>query len=131
MAKKRSVDKPEVRELGNKARTGRVVSEYMRGIASERTECIRNPVTGKKELVSKAEALARLVWEKALGKVWDDEAKQFVTDKPSITHLKLLLERCEGKAGSAGEIDDGKLSVPDKISEINRKRMNSMAGGEE
>jgi hypothetical protein len=59
MAKKPSRENKKLTELGQIGRSGRLISQYIRGIGTEKTELILNPVTGKSEVVSKGEALAR------------------------------------------------------------------------
>jgi len=127
--KKKSADKPDVRQLGQKSRAGRMMSEFLRAIGSETTETIRHPITGKRELVTKAEAVARKIWEKALGREWDWDEKKYIETEVSLSWMKLLLERVEGKAG--GEEASNDTAVVDRISDINRDRLNALAEGDE
>jgi hypothetical protein len=127
---KTPIENPELLELGKKSRSGRIVSDYIRAIGSEKTEMVRDPDTGKTKIVSKAEAVARRIWEKAMGLTWNEETDLFDQGEISLDWMKVLLERAEGKAGVSGEsVDTGKPTAADKVSEINKRRMNAMAEG--
>lgn len=127
----------DLMELGKKSRAGRVLSDYLRGIATERTETIIDPITCKAVIVSKAEALARKMWDRAMGRriKEDPESGQVVITEGEIDLdcAKFLLERIEGKVGVSGDAQDtGKPTAAEKVSEINKRRMNMMAeGGDE
>lgn len=121
-------------ELGKRSRAGRVLSEYLRGIATEKTETVINPVTCKSEIVSKAEALARKLWDRAMGRRMREnpETGQVVILEGEIDLdcAKLLLDRIEGKTGvDQNSTQDNKPTAAEKVSEINRKRMNRIAEG--
>jgi hypothetical protein len=136
MSKRKSepVENRQLAELGEKFRAGRVLSEYIRGIAAEKTELITDPDTGKTKIVSKGEALARQIWLKALGYEFDHEQDKYVsTGMPSLAWIKLIMDRVEGKSGVQSEdLNDGRPSVVDRVSDMNKERLNAMAsGGEE
>lgn len=132
----REKEKTDLMELGKKSRAGRVLSEYLRGIATEKTETIINPFTCKQEIVSKAEFLARKLWDKALGRIMRENP---ATGQLEITEgdinldcVKLLLERIEGKTGiNADAVDAGKPTTAEKVSEMNKRRLNKIAEGGE
>jgi hypothetical protein len=111
-------------ELGQKQRSGRMLSEYVRAIGSECTEVILDdgPAPGPPRLVSKAEAMARHIWRKALPHIGDDGSRQ----EPDLDYIKIILDRSDGKPGTQGkeEDDGGKESVPDRISRMNADRLN-------
>lgn len=125
----RKSKKGSLRELGEKHRSGRAFSEYLRGIGTEATELVTNPDTGKTIVVTKAEALARRVWLAALGQEWDDISGQLIdTGKTNIAWVKLLLERLEGKPGTDDTSNNGP-NVADRVSETNKRRINAIADG--
>jgi len=109
-------------ELGSRKRAGMILSEYLRAIAQEMTEVadvVTGPDTVKHKIISKAERLARELWDKALTSA---------DKKERLEYIKLVIERTDGKIGAVGDVaDDRKETIPDKISEINRKRMNDLA----
>lgn len=112
----------ELTELGNKQRAGQLISSYLRAIGTEKTEVATvfiDPDTGKKKIISKAEALAREMWQIVLDENADAELK--------FKYRKLILDRIEGRPGTEDELKDRDISIPDKISEINRAKLNAIA----
>ncbi|UCF13018.1 MAG: hypothetical protein JSW06_01865 [Thermoplasmatales archaeon] len=126
-------------ELGQKQRAGRLLSEYIRAIGDERTEVMDiaiSPDEVKHKIVSKAERLARDIWDKALGKSFTDTDGVDVRPDPKVTleYRKLVIERVEGKVGTGltgADIEHPGRSIPDRISGQNRDRLNRMAQGGE
>lgn len=115
-------------ELGQKQRSGRMLSEYIRAIGSEVSEVILDdgPSPGPPRLVSKAEAMARHIWKKALPHTDDLGVRR----EPELDYVKIILDRTEGKPGVATEDPNenaGKESVPERISRMNADRLNRLA----
>ena len=111
----------ELQQLGSKKRAGRLVSSYLRAIGTEKTEIadvFTDPDTGKKKIISKAEALARDIWKQAL----ENEDADL-----RLKYRKLVLDRVEGKPGTEEELKDDDISLPDRISDINCKKLNAIA----
>lgn len=113
----------QLEQIGQKCRAERMVSEYIRAVGLEQTEVttvFTDPDTGKTRFVTKAEMLARDIWNKALE--GDDE-------KLKLEYRKLLLNRIEGRPGAIiGETGAKQRNIPDKISEIGKNRLNQMVG---
>jgi len=109
-------------ELGQKRRAGRLLSSYLRAIADERTEVVDIAVGPDKvehRVISKAEALARDMWHQAM--VCSDA-------KLKLDYRKLVLERTEGKPSAGNDNEEKKKDgVPERISEINKNRVNAIA----
>jgi len=108
-------------ELGQKQRAGQLISSYLRAIGTEITEelvIFTDPDTGKRKLISKAEALARDIWK---------EASDGDDPKLKLEYRKMLLDRIEGKPGIDEEPKGKHTSIPDQISEINRDKLNAIA----
>lgn len=130
---KNSKENKNMIELGSKARAGRLLSNYLRAIADERTEIAdveTSPDTVEHKIISKAEAIARDMFRMAMGKGWTDPATGIAVipdSKIVLEYRKLILERIEGKAGSGEETDPERDRIPEKISEISRKRANVLA----
>ena len=131
MAKKKAgqPENKDMLELGQKARAGRLLSEYIRAIGCE-TDQVVDPDTpkgcapGMPRMVSKAEALARHIWSRALPRTDDDGNKH----EPDLNYIRIVLERAEGKAGTvAEEKSDTRESVPDRVARMNVERLNRMA----
>jgi len=131
MAKKKAgqPENKDMLELGQKARAGRLLSEYIRAIGCE-TDQVVDPDTpkgcapGMPRMVSKAEALAYHIWRKALPHTDDDGNKH----EPDLNYIRIVLERAEGKAGTvAEEKSDTRESVPDRISRLGAERINKIS----
>jgi hypothetical protein len=132
MAKKKQQpeENKDLLQLGQKSRSGRLLSEYIRAIGCECDQVIQ-PDTPKgcepamPRMVSKAEALARHIWSKALPHV-DDEGNRH---EPDLSYIRIVLERAEGKAGVVAEEkqDTGRETVPERVSRMNVERLNRMA----
>ena len=123
MAKNNKENK-DLLEVGQKARAGRLFSEYLRAIGTERTEVatvFTDPDTGEKRIISKAEMLMRYVWSQALE---EPDAKT------RLEYIKFIIDRCEGKPSAAGDEGMKRPGVPDKISQVNKNRLNQMVDGE-
>jgi hypothetical protein len=123
MAKK-SKENKKLFELGSKQRAGKLLSEYIRAIGDERTEIMDiavGPDEVKHKIVSKAEKMARDIWE---------EANKGTDDKLKLEYRKLIIDRIEGKAGTGltgADIDHPGRNVPDRVSGVNRDRINKLA----
>jgi len=120
----KSKENKQLTELGQKKRAGRLLSEYIRAIGDEKTEVMdiaTGPDKVKHQIVSKAERLARDIWDKAL----DGE-----DEKVKLEYRKLVIERIEGKAGTGltgADIEHPGRNVPDRVSDLNRDRLNRIA----
>jgi len=130
MAKKKpNPENPDLLERGQKQRAGRLLSEYLRAVAQEVDQVIVEDSMpgcppGMPRLVSKAEALARWLWSRAL--VHKDSVGNPIP--PDLDVVKIVLDRCEGKPGTgADDPADGRETVPDKISRMNAERVNRIA----
>ena len=126
MAKKKPKENKTLLERGKKSRAGMLLSTYLRAIAQEKTETLilKGP-DGKplrRELVSKAEMLARNIWAQAL------DTDPLTDGRLRLEYSKLVLDRIDGKAGTEAD-DTGKkrLSPADRISEMNKERVNRIA----
>lgn len=104
------------------------MSSLFRAVASEVTELVQTKVpgdkTGKMEtlLVSKAEAIVRDIVQKAL------PGEDPVDVKIQLECRKLLLDRIDGRAGTAG--DDSKdrgANIADKVSDVSKGFLNDIA----
>lgn len=116
-------------EHGLKTRAGKLLSSYIRQIAEEVTEMVKDPKTGDDRMATKAEALARLIWKKALG--WTEVST--VNDKlvettyhPDKVLMGLLFDRIEGRAPLTIGEGDEKITVAERVSEQGKKRINEI-----
>lgn len=135
---------------GSKVRAGVIISALFRSIGTEMTERVLIKVpdakSGKMEprFVSKAEAIVRDCYERALPKKLetveiDEETGQAITvvteadPKMQLEYRKIIFDRIAGKAGANDSGKDAGESVPDRVSRLNKDRLNDMAtdGNEE
>lgn len=117
--------KNKMRQVGEAVRANRMVSEYIRCVGDERTEVatiFTDPDTGKKKIISKAEALARDIWKMAM---------ECQDDKMKLEYRKLLLDRIEGRPGAVVESGPLRRDIPDKVSDKGRERLNQMVRGDD
>lgn len=125
MAKK-SKENKQMLELGQKQRAGQLISSYLRAIGTEKTELVDvavGPDKCERRIVSKAEAMARDIFKQAL---------EGADAKMKLEYRKLVLDRIEGRP-DVGQMDEKQKrgSVPDRVSEVNKNRINALAKGKE
>ena len=128
----------EKSEHGKKVIAGKLLSKFIREIASE--ECDDPVIKAKGEeavMVTKAEAMARYLWKVALGyeetvDVCDKQGKKTgirpEVHKPDKWAINLIWDRTEGRAGAA-DLKGGsdKASLHEKVSEQGKKRLAQIA----
>lgn len=106
--------------------TGKELTKHLRTLAME-AETLSDDGT----LITKAEALARALWKKALGfteTVVRDKGPEEVIHTPEAWAIQLIYERLEGKVANAAVDDGGKISAAERVSELSRNRINAYAG---
>ncbi len=130
MAKRKS--KP-MNAHGTKTKAGMLLSKYIKNIADEQTEFIKDE-DGDDRMATKAEALARVIWKHALG--YDEVIRKINTAgaeievkkhiNPNTVYIGMILDRTEGRAPLMADGKDGKLSIPDRVSQEGKNRINSI-----
>lgn len=115
---------------GKLTKAGQLLSQFVRSIALEVTELDKN-ADGEDKMVSKAEALARLMWKRALGyteiKVGDGGIKTEVIHLPDRTMMAMIFDRMEGRAPLMNPDKKDRRTIADKVSEQGKKRSNKIA----
>jgi hypothetical protein len=112
-----------------KVPTGAVLTKYLRALALD-----IETVDDDGDPVTKAAALASLVWKHALGfieveitvKEGGPPDKREVKHGPDWRAIELLYNRIEGKIPLA-VVEDQARSLTDKVSELGKARANSLA----
>jgi len=107
-----------------------MITDFLKKIANEETETVL--VEGEDRMVTKAEALARLMWKMALGfeesKITvNGEVKDFIHN-PDKGMMGAIIDRIEGRAIPTVTTGKGGRTVTDKVSEQGKSRI-SEAGG--
>lgn len=119
---------PKAPAIGDKAHAGRLLSEFLRRIAQEKTELAN--VDGEDILVTKAEKMARNMFKIANGyEEFDPKKNKTVVHKPNAGMIALIFDRMEGRAAPTNLNEDKKRTLPKKVSAENRKRLNDLAQG--
>lgn len=116
---------------GVRTKAGQLLSQFVKRIALEETEFIKDPDGGKDRMVTKAEALVRLIWRRALGyeevKVDDKGGSTTVQHLPDRVYVGMLFDRMEGRAPLMNPDKKGGRTIADRVSEQGTKRLNKMA----
>ena len=112
-----------------KKHAGKILTDAINEIAKEETEFIKSE-DGEDIMVSKAVALARLIWKSALGytvTTIEGITAEEIVHPPSLAHQNILLDRMAGKAAtSEPPKGDKKSKLADKVSEEAVKRINKI-----
>ncbi len=109
---------------GKKTKAGRILTRFLEEIAEEKTELGEDDV-----LITKAEALARLIWKRALGYTeLNVKTNKDEYHAPEHSKIGLIFDRVEGRAATAGEDVKGKIPLSKRVDEVGKKRI-SEAGG--
>lgn len=104
--------------------SGKELTKHLRTLAME-AEGI-NP-SGDTE--TKAEALARLLWKKALGysEVRQTEGgPREVSCPPEAWAIQLVYERLEGKVAQSSPEEAGKITAAERVTDLARSRINGL-----
>jgi len=111
-------------EAGNKKRAGHLISSFIRSVAQEK-------VAGEDTVITRAEALARLLWDMALGrsKVVDVETGEISTEySPPDKHaMDIIMDRMEGRVGTFEDEKKKSETITDRISRKNQVRINKLS----
>lgn len=106
--------------------TGRELTRHLRDLAAEAAT-----VQDTGDIVSNAQALAALLWKKALGykdtQTNRDGVLVEVDHMPESWAIQLIYERLEGKAGPSATEEAGKITAAERVGELHRNRINAMA----
>jgi len=133
-------DTKEKSEHGKKIVAGKLLSKFIKEIASE--ICDDPVIKAKGEeavMLTKAETIARYIWKVALGyeesiDVLDKAGKKTgirpEVHKPDRWAINMIWDRLEGRAGAA-DLKGGsdKASLADRVSALGKKHMNQIAKG--
>lgn len=113
---------------GHATKAGQLLSKWLRQIAEEKTEFAKGEDSnGEDRMVTKAEAIARLIWKKALGysEIAVNSKGVEVTENhpPDRTMINLLLDRIEGRAPMSTDMGKKKRSIADRVGEQGKERI--------
>ena len=109
-----------------KAPTGAILSKYLRMLALD-----IETMNEDGDLVTKAEALAGLVWKYALGfeEQDPDNPEKTLCHRPATWAVDLLYNRIEGKIPLAA-IEEGAHSLTERVTEMGKAKINALSDRE-
>ena len=120
------MNKEKKPDRGHAIKAGQLLSKWLRQIAEEPTELIKNE-DNEFETVTKAEAVARLIWKKALGWVEEETDDKGIVTKiyhaPDRAMISMIFDRIEGRAPVSTDVGKKKRAIADKVSEQGTKRI--------
>ncbi len=116
----------------SQTKAGKLLSKFVRQIAEEETECLLGE-DGSDRMVTKAEALARKMWDAALGKPIieldkDTGEKITLVRRADKGMMALIWDRMEGKSPIAIAESDDALTTAEKVTEQGKARIKSAGG---
>lgn len=102
------------------------LSNHLRAMAAE-----AHDMTADGQVLTRGEALALLLWKKALGyterKVNDDGIEVEVHHEPAAWAQQLIFDRLEGRTPTAIPEDETRVKAADTVSELAKARINAAA----
>lgn len=114
---------------GVRTKAGQLLSQFIKQIALEETEFIKDD-NGNDRMATKAEALARMVWQRALGfteqQIVNGESVD-IKHSPDRVYVGMLWDRMEGRAPLMNPDKKSGRTIADKVSEQGKKRINKIA----
>ena len=117
-------------EHGKKVKAGKLLNQFLREIAQELTEVIKDPETGDDRMGTKAEALVRNMWKMALGYTEQRVVGKDLVDTkyaPDKSMMARIFDRIEGKVPMSVDVGKQKVTAAKRLSAENTKRMNEFA----
>lgn len=118
-------------EKGSKQRAGTLLSSFIRQILQEETTYVNTDAKTDADIkiVTNAEAVARTIIDRALGKFtyYDDKMEVWKTPAPDKSMLELIYDRVEGKVGTFEDEKKKQADIPDKISRVKKQHLNKLA----
>ena len=113
----------------NKNKADKLITQFLEVVGEEETELVRRS-DGEDHIATKAEALARLIWKKALGyteTITGAGGKlQEKAHSPNTAMMHIIFERIEGKVQGDKESPRENMTVADRIGEQGKKAINEV-----
>lgn len=116
--------------MADKRYTAKELTAHLRELAAKVHEWIQPEEGEEGGYITKGEALARLLWQKALGfteTVLDEENKsRTIAHKPESWAIQLIYERLEGKSPQAITEDATRIRAVERVRELAAARINDI-----
>jgi hypothetical protein len=104
-------------------RTTKSLTMHLRQLAKE-----AHSVADDESIITKAEAMADLLWKYALG--WEepdpDDPDKRIKHKPQQWAMTMIYDRLEGKAANAMEDTNSVMTAADKVGEMAKNQVNAL-----
>ena len=114
---------------GRKTKAGQLLSSFIRDIMEETTEFGEND-DGSLRMITKAEALSRMIVKKALGytETMEDAKGEDVeiVHQPDRTYVQIVFDRMEGRVPQSLTEGEEKMTAAEKVTEQGVGRINSV-----
>jgi len=115
-----------------KKKATRLLTKWVRQIAGEESEVQQDTPADAPRMITKAEALSRLMWKMALGyaevlqdKINGQLVENTVVHAPNSGMIALLYDRMEGRVPLASEPEHAGRTTSEKVTEQSRNRINA------
>ncbi len=113
------------KKKNSRARANRLVSKYITEMATVKDVCIDDGEEAR--MCTRAEKLAEIIWKNALGYTEKNpKSGTEIVYGPSLSYMKMLLERMEGKVQDVSATKS-KKSIADRVKDTTKLKLNKMA----
>jgi hypothetical protein len=114
------------KKKNSRAKANRLVSKYLTEMATIQDATIEES-NGEVRLCARAEKLAHVIWKNTLGFTeLDVKSGLDIIHAPSLSWLRVLLERMEGKVQDVSATKTTK-SLADRVKATTKSKLNKMA----
>lgn len=111
--------------MASKRYNSRELTNHLRELAAEAHDMLEEGT-----VITRGEALARLLWQKALGyverKIDDEGVAKEVVHEPASWAIQMVYERMEGRTPQSLTEDATKIKAADRVSELAKTRINQL-----
>ncbi len=110
----------------SRVKASRLVSKYITEMADIKDAAIEES-DGSVRMAVRAEKLAHIIWKNALGYTeLDVKSGLDIIHGPSLSYMKMLLERMEGKVQDVSATKS-KKSIADRVKATTKSKLNAIA----
>jgi len=117
----------EKKKKNSRAKASKLISKYLTEMAEIQDAFLKDS-NGEDRMCTRAEALGNIIWKNALGYEEIREGGVTVVHGPSLSYMKILLERIEGRVTDVSATKS-KKSIADRVKDTTKSKLNKMAEG--
>ena len=115
----------EKKKKNSRAKASKLISKYLTEMADIQDAFLKDS-TGEDRMCTRAEALGNIIWKNALGYSEVGDSGVVINHGPSLSYMKILLERIEGRVTDVSATKS-KKSIADRIKETTKSKINDIA----